>query len=436
VGVTARIEAPAPPWQGRGIVLGVTGGIAAYKAIQVARDLTVAGARVDVVMSRAAVEFVQPLSFEGVTGRPVLTDLFSAEGAARHIRLGQEADLVVVAPATADLLARAAQGRADDLLTTTLLATAAPVLLCPAMNDRMWAHPQVRANVRHCREVLGYRTAGPVAGRLAVGEASGAGRLLDPVAIVEECGRVLGEGGPLAGRRVLVTAGPTREPVDPVRYVGNRSSGRMGFALAREAWLQGADVLLVSGPSALADPVGVETLRVQTAREMFRAVRERIAEADLVVYAAAVADYRPTDAADTKLKRADVGDEMVLGLEANPDVAADTRHLRRPGAVAVGFALETGDLLANGRAKLAAKSFDMVVANDATDPDAAFEVETNRVTLLHADGGHEELPLQSKAGVARDVMARAAALLRARSPGTGGDDEATSGGTAAPAGAP
>jgi phosphopantothenoylcysteine decarboxylase/phosphopantothenate--cysteine ligase len=390
----------------------VTGGIAAYKVVQVARDLTRLGAEVDVVMSRAAQEFVRPLSFEGVTGRPVLTEAFSAEGAAVHIRLGREADTVCVAPATADLLARAAHGRSNDLLTTTLLVARCPVLLCPAMNDRMWAHAAVQDNARRCHD-LGYVLVGPDSGPLAVGEADGPGRLSEPHEIVARIGRALGADGPLAGRRVLVTAGPTREPIDPVRYVGNRSSGRMGFAIAESAWLAGGEVTLVTGPSALVDPVGVETVRVDTAREMFDAVRPRVGEADVVIYAAAVSDFRPADPAAEKLKRREMAGPPTVVFEENPDIARETRALRRNGAVAVGFALETSDLLARAEAKRTEKGFDLLVANDATEPGAGFEVKTNRVTLLEAGRDPLPLPLLPKPVVADRIVARAAALLGA-----------------------
>ena len=242
-----------------------------YRRVQVDPGCPLArlGATVDVVLTRAAQKFVAALSFEGVTGRPALTDLFSADGAALHVKLGREADVVCVAPATADFLARAAQGRADDLICTTLLATRAPVVICPAMNDRMFEHPQVQANVTHLIQELGYAVAGPAEGPLAVGEGDGPGRMLEPWQIEEHVGRALARGGPLAGRAVLVTAGPTREPVDPVRYVGNRSSGRMGYAIAQAAWRRGAQVTLVSGPSALTRPVGVEVVPVETAVEMW-----------------------------------------------------------------------------------------------------------------------------------------------------------------------
>ena len=254
------------------MVLGVTGGIAAYKAVQVARDLTRLGAEVDVILTAAAQRFVGGLSFKGVTGRPVLTDMFSGEGAALHVRLGREADAVVVAPAGADLLARTAQGRADDLLTTTLLAARAPVVLCPAMNDRMFAHAQVQQNLVHCRDVLGYRIAGPEVGPLAAGEGGGPGRMLEPDAIVQHVGRALSDPSPLRGLRLLVTSGPTREAVDPVRFVGNRSSGKMGRALALAAWRRGAEVTVVTGPVATPPPIGVEVVQVESGREMLDAV--------------------------------------------------------------------------------------------------------------------------------------------------------------------
>ncbi|MDT8342580.1 MAG: bifunctional phosphopantothenoylcysteine decarboxylase/phosphopantothenate--cysteine ligase CoaBC [Longimicrobiales bacterium] len=406
-------DAPLRPWQGRRVVLGVTGGIAAYKTVTLARRLTRLGAEVDVVLTRGAREFVTPLSFEGVTGRPVQTELFSVEGAARHIRLGTEAEVVCVAPATADFLARAAGGRADDLLATTLLVTRAPVLLCPAMNDRMWGHAQVRANARHCREVLGYRVLGPAEGPLAVGEADGPGRMVEPEEIVEHVGRLLGGSGPLAGRRVLLTSGPTREALDPVRYLGNRSSGRMGFALAAAAWRRGAEVTVVSGPTELPAPTGVEVIPVETAGEMDAAVRERVGSADVVVYAAAVGDFRPADPLPGKRKRGRDGEAWSVALTANPDIAAGTRSLRRPGAVAVGFALETEDLLANAAAKRAAKGFDLVVANPAGVEGAGFGAATNRVTIL-GEGEPEALPLLSKEEVADAVLDRVEALVDAR----------------------
>lgn len=407
-------RAPRAPWQGRRVVLGVCGGIAAYKAVQLARDLTLLGSEVDVVMTRSARRFIAPLSFEGVTGRAVLSGLWSVEGSARHLALAAHADAVVVAPATADLVARAAQGRADDLLATVLLATAAPIVLCPAMNHRMWAHPQVQQNIAQCRDRFGHEIAGPGEGELGAGEGRGVGRMLEPAEIVMWVGRALTRPGRLAGQRIMVTAGPTHEALDPVRYLGNRSSGRMGYALAQAAWLQGGEVHLISGPSSLPDPVGVEVTRVESARQMFEAVQGAEPRADVVVHAAAVADFRPEQTADSKLKRSRIGTEMKLSLVANPDIAAQTAPLLKADAVAIGFALETDQLRAHAATKLEAKKFDLIAANDARDPDAGFEVETNRVTLLGRDGSAEELPLASKAEVAELILDRAADLLAAK----------------------
>lgn len=395
---------PRRPWKGARIVLGVTGGIAAYKSIQLARDLTRLGAEVDVVLTRSAQRFVAPLSFEGVTGRSALTDLFSAEGAALHIRLGREADVVCVAPATADFLARAAQGRADDLLCTTLLATRAPVVLCPAMNDRMFAHPQVQENLAHVRDRLAYSIAGPAEGALAVGEGEGPGRMLEPREIAEAVGRALGTESAFRGKRVVVTSGPTREPIDPVRYIGNRSSGRMGYAIARAAWRRGADVTVVSGPSALERPFGVDLVQVETAEEMNEAVSGLVGMADVSIFAAAVGDFRPVDPREKKVKRDVTGDEIEVSMVANPDIAAGTVGRRKPGNVAVGFALETDDLVANAARKLRKKGLDLIVANDATEEGAGFDGVTNRVTFLTSDGEPEELPLLSKDEVAEELL--------------------------------
>jgi phosphopantothenoylcysteine decarboxylase/phosphopantothenate--cysteine ligase len=409
---------PRRPWRGRRVLLGVTGSIAAYKSVQLARDLTRLGAEVDVVLTTAAQRFVAPLSFEGVTGRRALTNLFSAEGAALHVSLGRDADVVCVAPATADFVARAAQGRADDLLCTTLLATRAPVVVCPAMNDGMFAHPQVQENLAHLREKLGYVIAGPAEGALAVGEngeneaaEQGPGRMIEPREIEEHVGRALARAPEWSGRRVLVTAGPTREALDPVRYLGNRSSGRMGYALAQAAWRRGAEVTLVTGPSALPSPIGVDLVRVETAVQMHDAVAERIALVDVSVFAAAVADYRPTETRTQKVKREATGESLAVALAANPDIAKATKGSRRPGSISVGFALETTDLVANASRKLDAKGFDLVVANDATEEGAGFEVPTNRVTILTRESEPEALPLLSKDEVAEEVLDRVGALL-------------------------
>jgi phosphopantothenoylcysteine decarboxylase/phosphopantothenate--cysteine ligase len=405
---------PRRPWQGRRVLLGVTGGIAAYKSIQLARDLTRLGSDVDVVLTKAAQQFVAPLSFEGVTGRRVLTDLFSVDGSALHVRLGQETDVVCVAPATADFLARAAEGRADDLLCTSLLATRAPVVVCPAMNDRMFSHPQVQENVTRLGARAGYVIAGPASGPLAAGEGEGPGRMLEPGEIVEHVGRALGTEDAFRGTHCLVTAGPTQEALDPVRYVGNRSSGRMGYATAQAAWRRGAAVTLVSGPSSLEPPVGVELVRIKSAQEMLDAVSSAIGSADVSVFAAAVADFRPAEAEPEKVKREATGDGLAVHLSPNPDIALETRKRRKAGSVTVGFALETSDLLANARKKLERKGFDLLVANDVTEDGAGFDVATNRVTILSVDGEPEALPLMSKDAVAEEILDRVGPRLPRR----------------------
>lgn len=403
--------APRRPWQGRRVILGVTGGIAAYKAAQLARDLTELGAVVDVVMTRAAREFVGAVTFEALTGRPVIGDILDAGNALAHIRLAREADAVCIAPATADFLARAAAGHADDMLSAILLATTAPVLLCPAMNDRMWAHPQTRANVRRLRR-LGYGIVGPAEGRLAYGEGAGPGRMEEPATIVEHVGRALAGETPFTGRTVVVTAGPTREAVDPVRFISNRSSGRMGYAIAAAAWRRGAHVILISGPSALPAPTGTELVGVETAEEMAAAVRAALPRADALIMAAAVADFRPAQRAERKIKKSEAPEAIVL--EPAPDVLRDTRDARPAGLVTVGFALETHDAVANARAKLESKALDLIVLNDATAPGAGFEVETNRVVILERDGTSEALPLMSKHDVAEALLDRVSTLLGPR----------------------
>jgi phosphopantothenoylcysteine decarboxylase / phosphopantothenate---cysteine ligase len=393
----------------RRVVLGVTGGIAAYKSIGLARDLTLAGAEVDVVLSAGGREFVQPLSFEALTGRPVLGDLYAPGDPLLHIRLAREANVVVVAPATANFIARAAAGMADDLLCTVLLATGAPVLVCPAMNDRMYAHPQTSANLERLRE-LGYRVLGPDEGPLAWGEGEGPGRMVEPEVILADIGRLLAPSSPLAGRTVLVTAGPTREAIDPVRFVSNRSSGRMGFALAAAAWRMGAHVTLITGPTHLPTPAGVQRVDVQTAEQMRDAVARELPEADVLIMSAAVADYRPATPVQRKIKKAS-GDLARIDLVPNPDILRSTRDRRRPGAIVVGFALETGLPAEEARGKLIDKELDLLVVNDALEPGAGFEVETNRVTLLDGADGTEKLPLLGKSQVAERILERVADLM-------------------------
>jgi phosphopantothenoylcysteine decarboxylase/phosphopantothenate--cysteine ligase len=399
------------PFDGRRVLLGVTGGIACYKSLFVARQLTQAGAEVDVVLTRAAREFVGAITFEALTGRPVLTELLAPGHALDHIKVPRAADLVVVAPATADFLARAVHGHADDLLSASLLAATAPVLLVPAMNDHMWANPQVRANVARARE-LGMHVLDPDEGPLAVGEGSGPGRMPEPEVIVQHIGRMLERESTLAGRHVVVTAGPTRERVDPVRFLSNFSSGRMGVEVARVAWRRGAAVTLVCGPvSSSLLPNGPRIVRVESTQEMADAVRAALPQADALVMAAAPADFRPAQVAGDKIKKSTQPD--AIALEPTPDILLSTRDARKPGAVIVGFALETRDALAYGRGKLEAKGLDLVVVNDATEEGAGFGVDTNRVTFVGRDGD-DALPLMPKRDVAEAIIDRVEALLASR----------------------
>jgi phosphopantothenoylcysteine decarboxylase/phosphopantothenate--cysteine ligase len=395
---------------GRFVVLGVTGGIAAYKAVEVCRQLVDAGAHVAPVLTADAQRFVGPLTFTALASEPARVDLFDAPEPMPHTSLGQQADLVLVAPATASLLAKAAAGIGDDLLTATLLATRAPVLLAPAMHTEMWEHPAVRANVATLTG-RGVTLVGPDAGHLAGGDA-GPGRLAEPDAIVAAAARVLAAAGDLAGLSVLVTAGGTREPIDPVRFVGNRSSGKMGHALADVAARRGARVTLVTTTDRPAAP-GVEVVAVTTAEEMADAVLGRFERVDAVVMAAAVADFRPKAPADEKLKKTEGLPELVL--EPTPDILAALGAAKRD-QVLVGFAAETGRLREHAAAKLAAKRLDLVVANDVSAPDAGFEVDTNRAVLLDSSGSTEELPLLPKSTLAGLVLDRVRDLLQQRGP--------------------
>jgi phosphopantothenoylcysteine decarboxylase / phosphopantothenate---cysteine ligase len=349
---------------GKQIILGVCGSIAAYKVVQLARDLTLAGARVDVILTAAAARFVGPATFQALTGRPVLEDLWALpeDGVVGHIALGANADAVVVAPATANTIARIAAGFSDDLLTTTLLATRAPVLLAPAMNPLMYAHPATQANLATLR-ARGYRVLEPGEGRMAE-HVSGKGRLPEPFTLEGELRALLGRThGPLRGRRVVVTAGGTREPIDPVRYVGNHSSGQMGYALAAQARDRGASVTLISGPTALTPPAAITFVAVETALQMQAAVAQACAEADILIMNAAVADFRPATQADRKLKKTPETQGMTLEMVTNPDIIAGLAG--RHDLFKVGFAAETDDLLANAQSKLARKGLDLIVANDA-----------------------------------------------------------------------
>ncbi len=399
------------PFDGRRILLGVTGGIASYKSAWLARLLTQAGARVDVVLTRSAREFIGSITFEALTGRPVHTVLIGDGHALDHLRLVREADLMIVAPATADFLARAAHGHADELLSACLLACEAPVLMVPAMNDRMWANPAVQANVATLRK-RGHTMLEPATGPLASpDEGSGPGRMQEPEVIVAHAGRLLEPKGALAGRRVLVTAGPTREPIDPVRYLSNHSTGKMGVALAAAAWRRGAEVAVVHGPLSVALPEGICATAVETTQEMADAVRTELASADVLVMAAAPADFRPAKVAGAKIKKR--GKPEPLALDETADILLGTRDARRAGTVVVGFALETDDLVAHARTKLEAKGLQLIVANSAREAGAGFGADTNRVTLIAADGGVEELPLQPKTVVADAILDRVERLLGA-----------------------
>ena len=388
-------------WAGRRVVLGVSGGIACYKSCLLARRLVEAGARVDVVLTRSAAEFVGPVTFEALTGRPVLTSLWEPGRALAHVRLPQEVDLVIVAPATAHLIARMAQGLADDVLTTLLLARTAPVLVAPAMNDEMYGRPETQANLERLR-ARGVVFVGPEIGALAEGPSERPGRMSEPETILAHAARLLRGSGKLAGRRVVVTAGPTRESIDPVRVVTNRSSGRMGYRLAEVAWERGAEVVLVSGPVALAPPLGVMLRRVESTSELEAAVRSELPAADVLVMAAAPADFRPSDPSASKRSRIDGA--LAVPMEPTEDILSGTRALRKAGSIIVGFALETGDALAKGRAKLERKDLDFIVVNDALEPGAGFEHDTNRVVVIGRDGTPQILPLQSKRDVAEAIL--------------------------------
>jgi phosphopantothenoylcysteine decarboxylase/phosphopantothenate--cysteine ligase len=396
------------PYDGRTVVLGVTGGIASYKSAWLARLLTKAGAKVNAVLTRSATEFVSTITFESLTGRPAHTGgagegLFDSGRALEHIRLAKDAEAVVVAPATADFLARAATGQADVLLTAILLATEAPVLLVPAMNDRMWAHPQTQRNVQHLRE-LGYHILSPEEGLLAAGEGEGPGRMPEPETIFAHVGRLLERRSTLAGRHVIVTAGPTREAIDPVRFVSNHSSGKMGVAIASSAWRRGAEVSLIAGPLTVAPPPGPELRHVETTEQMAHAVTELVPAADVLIMAAAPSDFRPSVVAKSKIKKGKHAPEVKL--EHTTDILRETLSRRGPNTIVVGFALETEDAVANGKKKLRDKSLDLIVVNDATEAGAGFGGDTNRVTLIDRAGAEEVLPLLSKADVADAILDR------------------------------
>ena len=395
------------PLRGRRIVLGVAGGIAAYKAVEVCRLLVDAGAHVAPVLTDDAQRFIGALTFSALASEPARTSLFDGPDPIPHTRLGQSADLVVIAPATAKLLGKYAAGISDDLLTATLLATRAPVLVAPAMHTEMWEHPAVQDNVVTLRR-RGVHVVDPETGRLAGGD-EGAGRLAAPASIVRAAAEILDRAGDLAGVRVLVTAGGTREAIDPVRFVGNRSSGKMGYALAEAASARGAAVTLITTIGRPAPDTRIEVVRVETAAEMADAVLARYAECDVVVMAAAVADFRPKAVADNKLKKRDGVPELVL--EPTPDILTMLGE-RKAHQVLVGFAAETTRLAERAAEKLAAKRVDLIVANDVSAADSGFEVDTNRAILLSSYGSAEETPLLTKVALAGVVLDRVVEQLK------------------------
>jgi len=392
------------------IALGVTGGIGAYKAVEVARGLQKRGHEVAAIMTRSARRFVGEVTFEAITRRPVITDQFArgANADIEHIALATDIGLLLIAPATANVIGKLANGIADDFLTSLYLATRAPVLLAPAMNTNMLEHPAVRRNLETLA-ARGVQLVDPGEGFLACGWI-GKGRLAEPEAIVEAAEHLIRPHGSLLGRRIVVSAGPTYEDLDPVRYLGNRSSGRMGYAVAAEASRRGAHVVLVSGPTKLEAPAGVRIERVRSAQDMARAMAQHAAGADAVVMAAAVADYTPQQTADTKLPKSD--GPLTLTLVRTPDILADLGRARGGAAtpVLVGFAAETGDPRPRARQKLAAKQIDLIVANDVSREGAGFDVETNAATLISADG-EEEQPVQPKSALASRILDRVEQLI-------------------------
>jgi len=385
--------------EGRRIVLGVSGGIAAYKAIEVCRRLVDRGAHVVPVLTRGAIRFVGEATFSALASERAHTSLFHDDDPIPHTRIGQSADAVVVAPATARVIGSYAAGISNDLLTATLLATEAPVIVAPAMHTEMWEHPAVQDNLATLSR-RGVHVVPPEEGRLAGGDV-GKGRLASPETIVAAVEVALFEGHDLAGLHVLITAGGTREPIDPVRYVGNRSSGKQGHALAAEAAQRGAKVTLVT-TVGLPTPPAADVVRVETAGEMEQAVQAAETSADVVVMAAAVADFRPAHVAERKLKKQAGVPEIVL--EPTPDILAGLGARKRPGQTIVGFAAETDEVRENAAAKLAAKGADLIVANDVTAPGAGFEHDTNHVVILNADGTEHEVPLADKRAIARAVF--------------------------------
>ncbi len=389
--------------KGKSVVIGVCGGIAAYKVVDVVSRLKKQGAQIDVIMTAHAEKFVTPLTFRSLSHRPVITDMFEEpdQWDVRHISLAQKAELFVIAPATANIIGKLASGIADDMLSTTVMATKAPVLIVPAMNYNMYANPIVQKNIEKLK-ALGYLFMEPDTGVMAEGT-SGKGRLPEPPAIVEEVVRILKPVRDLAGYKVLVTAGPTREAIDPVRYITNHSSGKMGYAVAEAAVSRGAEVLLITGPVSVEKPAGVEVISVTSAQDMYEAVMKNYKASDIIVMVAAVADYRPQKVSDIKIKKNEEDEEFTLRLEKTTDILKEVGKVKENRTL-VGFCAETNDLLMNARRKVEAKNLDMIIANDVTMEGAGFGTDTNIIKLVKKDGAVIDLPLMSKLAAAHRIM--------------------------------
>ena len=387
---------------GKEIVLGVTGGIAAYKSAEIVSRLRHSGANVHVIMTRNATEFVTPLTFQTLSANPVVTDTFTAPEYwnVEHVALAKLAEVFVVAPATANILAKMASGIADDMLSTTLLATKAPILVAPAMNTGMWTAPATQNNVKVLKE-RGVRMIGPESGMLACGD-QGAGRMSEPETIVGEICRILARKQDFAGKKVLITAGATRERLDPVRFITNDSSGKMGFAIAEAARDRGAEVTVIRGSVTAEIPAGIRMIPIESARELFDAIMQEAPEQDVIIQAAAVSDYRPAEQRDRKIKK-ESGSDLTLILTENPDIAKAVGEKKKPGQTLVGFAAETDNLRENAKSKLEKKKLDLIVANDVTKPGAGFNVDTNIAALITSDGSTEE-PLQTKRQLAERIL--------------------------------
>jgi len=402
------------PLKQKTIVLGVTGSIAAFKAAELATLFTKAGFRVDVIMTRSATEFITPLTFRNVTGRPVVTTMWdlSSEFSVEHVALAEAADVILIAPATANIIAKIACGIADDMLTCTVLATKAPVIIAPAMNDNMWANEVTQQNVEKLKK-RGFTFIGPVYGRLASGK-HGLGRLIDLNEIFDITLQVLGRTGDLAGRKIVVTAGGTAEPLDPVRTLTNRSSGKMGYAIAEAARNRGAEVVLISAPVSLPRPAGIKIVDVNTTEEMLNAVTKAVKTADALIMAAAPADFRPIKSSNSKIKRESLHN-LTIELEKTPDILASVKG----DFIKVGFAAETDDILKNAVNKVKLKGLDLIVANNVTEKGSGFGSDTNRVTIIDSKGKAESLPLLPKSEVANFLLSKVSDLIKKKSTRSG-----------------